>query len=362
MTIPPDTVSLGDYQRHFTACIDPAIAAYIDGFAADGVSARANEQAFSRLYLKPRRLRSLKGATTQLTLFGQILPTPILIAPMAYHGLVDKQGERATAKAVSLTGHVLSISTQASQTLEDIALEKQAKLWFQLYPRRNIAESYDLIDRATVSGYRALIVTVDAPLSGVRNGEQRAGFRLPNDVSAVNLANYPPEEIPQMRPGSPIFQGMLDDIIDWDMLNMLVKYSKLPLLVKGIVDERDAERAVAAGCAGIIVSNHGGRVLDSMPASLDLLGPIVRRIGGKVPVLLDGGIRRGTDIVKALALGAKAVMIGRPVLHALAVGSMQGVVHMLTLLQTEFEMAMALCGCATLEQIEPDLIWTGRDG
>jgi len=355
--IPADTLSLADYQRHFTARVSPAIAAYIDGYAADGTTARANEQAFNRLSLLPRRLRSLKGASTQFELFGETLLTPVLIAPMAYHCLVDSQGERATARAVSLTGHVLSISTQASVKLEDIALEQQARLWFQLYPRRNLHESYDLIDRAVASGYRAIIVTVDAPVSGIRHHEQRAGFTLPAGISAINLASYAPEHVPQTRPGSPIFQGMLEHVIDWDMLTLLVNYSKVPLLVKGIVHQDDAVRAIEIGCAGLIVSNHGGRVLDTMPATLDLLVSIIRRVGDTVPVLLDGGIRQGTDIVKALALGAKAVMLGRPVLHALAVGGVQGVVHMLTLLQTEFEMAMALCGCATLEQIETGLIW-----
>jgi len=357
MTIPPDTLSLADYERYFHARIEPSIAAYIDGYAADGISFRANAQAFADLKLLPRHLRPLKGATTQLTLLGDILLTPILIAPMAYHRLVHPQGELATAKAAALTGHVLSISTQASVTLEEIAQESQARLWFQLYPRRAVDENYHLLERAAASGYRAIIVTVDAPVSGVRNHEQRAGFALPADISAVNLANYTPETVKQSRPGSPIFQGMLDETVDWDMLKLLVEYSKLPILVKGIAHQEDAAQAVEIGVDGIIVSNHGGRVLDSMPAAIELLGAIVQRVGDKVPVLLDGGIRRGTDVVKALALGATAVMIGRPVLHALAVGGVAGVVHMLTLLQTEFEMAMALCGCATVEQIGSDLIW-----
>jgi len=360
--IPPDTLSLEDYQRLFIERVDPAIAAYIDGFAADGITARANAAAFARVSLVPRPLRSLKGATTQLNLLGHTLLTPILIAPMAYHQLIHPEGEKATAKAASLTGHLMSVSTQSSVKLEDIADEEQAHLWFQLYPRRHLHESYDLIDRATRSGYRGIIVTVDAPVSGVRNGEQRAGFRLPDGISAVNLEGYGREEILAPRPGSPIFQGMLDHALDWDMLKLLVEYSKLPLIVKGIIHADDAAHAVELGCAGIIVSNHGGRVLDTQPATLDLLPPIIRRVGDRVPVLLDGGIRRGTDIVKALALGAKAVLIGRPVLHALAVGGVQGVIHMLTLLQTEFEMAMALCGCARVEQIGSDLIWRGHNG
>jgi len=356
MTIPPDTVSLGCYQRHFLARIDKRIVAYIEGFAADGISYRDNFAAFERLKLLPRMLKNLAGATTQINLLGRRLPSPVLIAPMAYHRLVHEAGELATARAAALTGHILTVSAQSSVLLEEIA-EQGAALWFQLYPRRDIEESYDLMARATSHGYRALVITVDAPLSGLRNVEQRAGFVLPEGVSAVNLAGYGLEDIPVRRAGSPVFQGMLDGAADWDMLRRLIDRSSLPVLVKGILHEDDALCAVEAGAMGVIVSNHGGRILDGVPAPIDVLARIVRKIGDHVPVLLDGGIRRGTDIVKALALGARAVMLGRPVLHALAVGGVQGVAHMLTLLQTELEMAMALCGCATVDDVNHHLIW-----
>jgi len=366
MTIPSDIISLACYRRHFLARAGAGVAAYIEGFAADGFSYRDNFSAFERLKLWPRVLRDMQAATTQISLLGLDLPSPVLIAPMAYHRLVHEAGELATARAAALTGHVLTVSAQASILLEEIAGYSRkvgvadVPLWFQLYPRRNVQESCNLMQRAADSGYRAIVVTVDAPVSGLREVEHRAGFVLPAGISAVNLARYAPEDIEVKRPGSIIFQGMLDGSANWNMLKMLVDKSSLPVLVKGILHGADAVHAVEAGVAGIIVSNHGGRVLDGVPATMDVLRRVVAHVGGRVPVLLDGGVRRGSDIVKALALGANAVMIGRPVLHALAVGGVKGVVHMLTLLQTELEMTMALCGRATVDAINADVIYSER--
>lgn len=357
MTITADIVSLSDYQRRFQQSVAPEIVAYIDGYAADGVTHKRNRTVYDELCLLPRVLGKFDHATTALSLFGASLPSPIILAPTAYHKLVHPDGEKATAKAVSLTGNTMCVSAQSSVLLEELAAFGADQLWMQLYMRRQRAETLDMIKRAEDSGYRALVITVDAPVSGVRNVEQRSGFALPPHIRAVNLERYQQEDIPQKKAGSPVFQGMLHNVPDWETLRWISSKSHLPVLVKGILHPLDAERALENGVAGIIISNHGGRTLDTTPATLNLLPLIAQKVNGRIPVLIDGNIRRGTDIVKALALGASAVLIGRPVLHALAVGGMSGIAHMLTILQTEFEMAMALCGCEYLADITPDIIF-----
>lgn len=360
MRVPSDTVSLADYERHFSRSADAGVRAYVDGAAADGITQRSNRAAFDELYLLPRVLADMTGATAATTLFGMALDYPIIIAPTAYHKLVHPEGEMATALAASLARTVMTVSTQASVRLEDIAAAAHAPLWFQLYTQPRWDDTLTLVRRAEAAGYKALMLTVDAPLSGIRNMEQRAGFRLPEGVRAVNLSDFPASAQPA-RPGSPVFQGMLGHAPGWSTLERLCGATRLPVLVKGILAPEDAELAIGAGCAGIVVSNHGGRVLDTVPPSMAVLPLVVNRVAGRVPVLVDGGIRRGTDIVKAIALGAAAVLIGRPVLHALAIGGVEGVAHMLTVLQTELEAAMALTGRARLKDIDPTILMT-RDG
>ncbi|RZT30763.1 alpha-hydroxy acid oxidase [Cupriavidus agavae] len=354
--IPPDTVALCDYERHFHARVDPAIAAYVAGAAADGHTQRDNRAAFARLRLLPRALADLSAPSARKMLFGEALAYPILIAPSAYHRLVHPEGELATVHAASLTRTWMTVSTQASVTLEEIARRATTPLWFQLYfqPRRE--HTLALVRRAEQAGYRALVVTLDATVSGVRNAEQRAGFRLPAGVSAVNLDGLPPLPAGDTRRGSPVFRDMLRDAPTWRDLDWLCGQTRLPVLVKGLLHPADVPLALDAGVAGIIVSNHGGRTLDTVPATIDALPAVVQAVAGAVPVLVDGGIRRGTDIVKAIALGASAVMVGQPILHALAVGGMPGVAHALTLLQTELEIAMALTGRVRLETLEPDVL------
>lgn len=358
--IPPDTVSLRDYERRFHERAEPGVRAYIAGAAADGITQHENGAAFERLRLMPRALVDMSQASARCTLFGEVLDYPILIAPTAFHRLVHPDGELATVQAASLTRTWMTVSTQSSVTLEEIAKASTVPLLFQLYFQPRPQDTADLVRRAEQAGYKAIVVTIDAAVSGVRNIEQRAGFRLPDEVAAVNLAAYPPVAPVSASNGSPVFRGMLKHAPTWRDIEALCRQASLPVLVKGLLNPQDVEPALDAGVAGIVVSNHGGRTLDTVPATIDCLPAIAAQVGGRVPVLLDGGVRRGTDIVKAIALGATAVLLGQPVLHALAVGGMPGVAHMLTLLQTELEVAMALTGRPTLDAIDASVLAPAR--
>ncbi len=354
--IPADTVSLRDYERRFHERVHPAIAAYIAGASADGITQRDNLAAFERIRLMPRTLVDMSQATARSELFGTTLDYPILIAPTAYHKLVHADGELATVHAASLTRTWMTVSTQASVALEDIARTSTTTLWFQLYLQARREDTLTLVRRAEQAGYRAIVVTIDATVNGIRNAEQRAGFRLPEGVSAVNLAAFPAPEAIDASQGSPVFRGMLRHAPTWRDIAWLCGETRLPVLVKGLLNPVDVRPALDAGVAGIVVSNHGGRTLDTVPATIDALPGIVQEVAGAVPILLDGGIRRGTDIAKAIALGARAVLVGQPILHALAVGGMPGVAHMLTMLQAELEVAMAQLGCPTLASLDSTIL------
>lgn len=356
MSIPADTVSLCDYERYFHERCDPAVRAYIAGAAADGITQRENRDAFDRLRLMPRVLVDMSHASARTELFGEPLDYPVIIAPTAWHKLVHPQGEMATVEAASLTRTWMTLSTQASVALEEVARASAAPLWFQLYmqPRRD--DTLSLVRRAEQAGYMAVMVTVDAAVSGIRNMEQRAGFRLPDGISAVNLAGFGAVEPVASRAGSPVFQGLLRHAPGWSDIEWLCRQTALPVLVKGILNPADIGPALAAGVSGIVVSNHGGRTLDGVPATIDALPFVAQAVAGRVPVLVDGGIRRGTDILKALARGASAVLVGQPVVHALAVGGVPGVAHLLTILQAELEVAMALAGQPRLTNVDASLV------
>lgn len=356
-TIPADTVSLRDYECRFRERGFPGIVAYVTGYSADGITQGDNLEAFERIRLMPRALVDMSQASARSELFGLTLDYPILIAPTAYHKLVHAEGELATVHAASITNTWMTVSTQASVTLEEIAAGSSTTLWFQLYmqPRRD--DTLTLVRRAEQAGYKAIVLTVDAVVNGIRNVEQRAGFRLPHGVSAVNLAGFQPTKVHNTQQGSPVFRHMLENAPTWRDLAWLCTQTSLPVLIKGLLNPADVRPALDAGVAGIIVSNHGGRTLDTTPAALDALPAVVRAVDGAVPVLVDGGVRRGTDVAKAIALGARAVMVGQPILHALAIGGMPGVTHVLTLLQAELEAAMALLGCPTLAALDSTTIY-----
>lgn len=350
-TIPPEVVSLDDYEVLARERVEESVWAYLAGGAADELTLARNREAFARLELSPRILRDLSGANTRLELFGRTYAHPVFIAPTAFHGLFHPEGERATVLGASAMEACMTVSTSAGVPLEEIVRGATVPPWFQLYVQADRGFTAELVKRVEEAGCTALVVTADAPLHGLRNREQRAGFRLPPGVEAVNLHG-----MNQLPPEEGVFgTALLETAPTWKDLAWLRSLTRLPVILKGVLDPADARIAADEGFAGIVVSNHGGRTLDTVPAAIDVL-PEVAGAAGTMPVLLDGGIRRGTDVLKALALGAAAVMVGRPVLHGLAAAGATGVAHVLKILRTELEIAMALTGRPTLSAVDRSLI------
>jgi 4-hydroxymandelate oxidase len=354
--IPTDIVCLDDYARHFMDHGDEAIRAYICGGAGDGLTMADNRHAFDRLRLMPRMMARMEGANTRCRLFGDDYAHPVFIAPCAYHRLVDDDGEISTAMAATLTDTCMTVSTQSSVRLEDVAAAGTAPLWFQLYLQPRRRDTLSLVRRVENAGYKALVLTIDAVVSGNRYAATRAGFALPPHVSAVNLEDFPPSADMTIRPGGSLLAMVAGLSPTFDDLEWLCRQTDLPVLVKGVLNPADVAACLNAGVAGIVVSNHGGRVLDTLPAALDMLPAIVAAVAGRVPVLMDGGVRRGTDIVKAIALGACAIFVGQPILHALAVAGASGVVHAITILRSELETAMTLLGTRDLQNLDSSYI------
>jgi len=360
--IPADVVAVSDYEPLAQERMSEAAWAFVQGGAGDELTLRDNIAAFTRLRLMPRVLCEVGGGDTTVTLFGHRHPAPLLLAPVAFQQLAHPEGEAATALAASAMQTAMVVSTQAGIALETLAQQAQAPLWFQLYIQPDREFTASLVKRAEAAGVQALVVTVDAPIHGPRNREQRAGFVLPPGITPVNLTGMrelPPESI---HPGGPslLQSARVRRAPTWADIRWLRTLTRLPILLKGILHPDDALRAIDAGADGVIVSNHGGRTLDGVPASIDALPAVAAAVAGRIPLLLDGGIRRGTDVFKALALGASAVLIGRPAMHALAAAGAPGVAHVLHLLRTELEMAMVLCGCRTLAEIDRKRIFPDR--
>ncbi|HRH17376.1 MAG TPA: alpha-hydroxy acid oxidase [Aquabacterium sp.] len=361
-SIPPDVVALSDYARHAHARMTPQAWAYVSGGAGDEVTLHHNPQAWQGWQILPRVLRATAGGHTRVDLLGRTCPHPILLAPVAHQCLAHPDGEKATACAAAAQGAGLVLSTQASVSLESVAAlmkdePERGPLWFQLYLQPDRGFTRELVQRAEQAGYEALVLTVDAPVSGARDRERRAGFALPVGVSSVNLAGMTsPGARPLSAGQSALFGDLLHHAPTWADVQWLQGITHLPIVLKGILHPDDARQAASLGVAGLIVSNHGGRTLDTTPATATMLPRVAQAVGGQLMLIVDGGIRRGTDVFKALALGADAVMVGRPYVYALAAAGALGVAHAIRLLRDELEIAMALSGCATLDQITPDAL------
>jgi 4-hydroxymandelate oxidase len=353
-----DPQNLHDFEPLARGRLSESAYAYFAGGAGDEVTLRASRAAWDRVALRPRVMVDVSQRSTRREVLGADLGMPVLVAPMAFQRLAHADGELSTARAVRAAGSAMILSTFATSSVEDVvAAAAPAHVWFQLYVFKDRGATKALVQRAAAAGCKALVVTVDAPLLGRRERPGGTHIELPAGVRAENLVGLGLVEPPGggfSLPGH--FLGQLDQSLDWDDVAWLRGLSPLPVLVKGVLRGDDAGRAVDAGCAGVVVSNHGGRQLDGAVATVDALPDVVDAVGGRATVLVDGGVRRGVDVVRALALGARAVLLGRPVLWGLAVDGEAGGRRVLQLLADEIDLAMALCGCRSLEEVGPELL------
>lgn len=337
--VPPGIARAADYRPLAQARLPAEVWRYLEDGCGEGLSRAANRAAFERITVMPRPLAAVAGGHTRIELFGQTLAHPLLLAPIAYQRLFHADGECASALAAVAQGGQMAVSSLASQSLEQIAAAAPG-LWFQLYWQGDRTATLRLLRRAEAAGYSLAMFTVDAPV-------KQATLQLPPGIAAVNLDAVPAPAAPE-EGGSAVFDGWMAQAPTWADLEWLRAQTALPLVVKGLLHADDAARAVALGCDGVVVSNHGGRVCDGAPAAIDCLAAVVARLDGRVPVLFDSGIRDGRDAYKALAAGAAAVMVGRPYIWGLAGAGALGVAHVIRLLRDELEMSMALAGCARL--------------
>ncbi|WKU06928.1 alpha-hydroxy acid oxidase [Micromonospora sp. HUAS LYJ1] len=342
-------LNLADVAAAARRRLDPVHWDFFAGGAGDERTLRANEAAFARRWLLPRVLRGTGDRDLRISLLGSPVSMPVLVAPTAFHRLAHPDGEVATARAAAEAGTVMVVSMAATRPVEQIAAAG-GTLWFQLYPHTDLEFTTTVVRRAVAAGCRALVVTVDSPVFGRRERDLRHGFvDLPPGLVCENMRDA---------------DGRVRDVemnarVGWELVAVLRRLTTVPILLKGVLHPEDARLAVEHGVDGVVVSNHGGRQLDGVTATLDALPAVVAAVGGRLPVLVDGGLRRGVDVLVALALGATAVLVGRPVLWGLAVGGAAGVRHVLDLLHADLDRALALVGVARPGDLSADLVTTG---
>jgi len=353
------TVRLDDFEDLAREHLSAAAYDYFAGGACDEVTLRDNREAFGRVRLLGRVLRDVSKRTLETTVLGSPVSMPVLIAPIAMQKLAHDDGDLATARAAAAAGIVMIASTLATTSLEDIAAAASGPRWFQLYVYKDRGLTDELVRRAEAAGYGAIVLTVDGQVWGRRYRDMRSDFALTPGLSLANLAGAGHGDFPAGTEGSGLaayVSSLLDPSLDWNDVARLVESTTLPVVIKGILHPDDARLAAAHGAAGVFVSNHGGRQLDGSPATMDVLESVVDAVAGRAEVYLDGGVRRGTDVIKALALGARAVAIGRPAIWALASGGQRGVSRMLTMLREECDTALALCGADSPAALDRSLV------
>ncbi len=359
-----EPINLHDYEQIARERLPQMVFEYYFGGADDEVTLRENRLGWQNLRLRPRVLVDVGTRDLSTTVLGVPTKLPILTAPCAFNAMAHPAGELAVARAASAAGIIQVVSTAGTFSLEEVAAAAPgAPRWFQLYCYRDRDVTKWLIERAVGAGYQALCLTVDAPLVGRRERDTRNRFGLPHGMNWKNLEGVGLDQMEAGEEGSALvhyISTIWDPSLTWEAIEWLRGLSPLPLVIKGILTAADARRAVDHGAAGIVVSNHGGRQLDGTLTTREALPEVVDAVSGKAEVFVDGGIRRGTDVLKALALGARAVLVGRPYLWALATSGQEGVEHLFTLLRDELDLDMALAGCPTIASIDRSLVHAVR--
>jgi 4-hydroxymandelate oxidase len=347
-------LTLADMEALSETRMSPVAHAYLSGAAGDEITLRANQEHWSRLQLNPDILVDVSEVDLRTELLGQSLDIPIVLAPIAINRFWHKSGEMGVIAGANQSKVTLVTSTYATESVESVCQVATQPVWFQLYTRPDRPFNQNLIQRAEAAGCKAIVITVDTPVVGIRNREERAYFRLPPNLNLPNL-NIGPD----IHRRSPHYAfGLLPNpTLTWKEIEWLCSIAKTPVWLKGIINPEDALRALNVGAGGIMVSNHGSRNLDTLPTTAEALPRIFEKLEGKLPLMVDGGIRRGTDILKALALGAKAVLIGRPYMHGLAAGGGDGVARVIDILRQEFRSAMCLTGRTKISQINRSVLW-----
>jgi 4-hydroxymandelate oxidase len=343
-------VSLADYEALAHERLSHAAWEYYNAGSADEVTMRWNREALSRVRLKPRVMVDVTQIDTRTKLLGVDMPHPILLAPTSTHMLANPEGEVATVRGAGAAGAIMAISTLSNRSVEEIAQAATGPVWFQLYVEDDRGNTKALIQRAEAAGCRALCITVDLPWVYARDREAH----IRNESPHLPFPNIHAESA---LPGGAGLKGHRNRAFNWADLEWIQSFAKTPILLKGVLNPDDADHAARAGVAGIVVSNHGGRALDTVPATIEALPAVVEKVAGRIPVLMDGGIRRGTDVLKALANGASAVLIGRPYLYGLGVAGSEGVRNVIEILRGEFEAAMALSGRTSIAAIDRSVLW-----
>jgi isopentenyl diphosphate isomerase/L-lactate dehydrogenase-like FMN-dependent dehydrogenase len=340
-------VNVDDFEAAARERLDPGAYAYYAGGAGDEQTLRANAAAFARWELRPRVLVDVSEVSTSTTVLGTEVALPLLVAPTAFQRLAHPDGEPAMARAAAGAGTVMCLSSLSSVTPAELAAAApQATPWFQLYWSRDRGFTTELLAALSEAGFGALMLTVDFPVAGRRERDIRLAFTLPDDLVSPNLP-----VAPARKDFHAAVSGIVDPALTWRDLEWLRSSSELPLVLKGVLTAEDAVLAMEHGADAIVVSNHGGRQLDGVPATLDVLPEVAEAVGGRIEVLVDGGIRRGTDVLKALALGAGAALTGRAVLWGLAAAGEEGAAQVLALLRDEIEVGLMLLGCRSPAEV-----------
>jgi 4-hydroxymandelate oxidase len=355
----PPLLNIADFEKAAEQRLPRPTFDYYAGGAADEVTLRESRAAYERIPLYYRVLRGIDQRSLETTVLNERVSMPVLVAPTAFHRLAHDDGELATVRAAGAAGTIMIVSTMSNTSIEDITRAATGPVWFQLYIYRDRRATQDLVARVEAAGCRALVLTVDAPLIGPRERDLRNQFTLPEGLTVRNLLGAGHGEMAATADGSGLHAYVtkfIDPTIAWADVEWLRSITRLPLVIKGIARADDARRAVDAGARAIVVSNHGGRQLDTSPATIDALPPIAEAVAGRAEIYIDGGVRRGTDVIKAIARGARAVLIGRPILWGLAVDGEPGARRVLDIFRSELDIALGLCGHTNLDEIGPDLL------